>query len=141
MILYCDTSALVKRYIREPFTDTLLAGWLKADRIATSEIAFAETVSALSRRFRQGDLEEDRFLLVRGTFSRDFRNTLRVAVSEQLHPTILELVQSHSLRGLDAIHLASAMLVQNKLRESLVFACYDARLAEAAKSEGLSLLN
>ena len=43
----------------------------------------------------------------------------------------------HSLRAIDAIHLAGALFLKSEEEERLVFATADARLAKAARAEGL----
>nr|MBC8394877.1 VapC toxin family PIN domain ribonuclease [Deltaproteobacteria bacterium] len=40
-------------------------------------------------------------------------------------------------RGFDAIHLASALIVSERIQENFIFVCYDKRLLSAAKAEGL----
>ena len=50
---YFDSSALVKRYVREPGSERVRA-WLRAAPAATSRIAFAEVAAAAARRSRQG---------------------------------------------------------------------------------------
>ena len=52
MILYLDTSALVKLYVEEAHTDDV-RGWVDAAEIvATCRVAYPEAVSALNRRMR-----------------------------------------------------------------------------------------
>ena len=46
MILYLDTSALVKRYFLEPQSDGLLSRWVQAEIVVTSSVAYAETVAS-----------------------------------------------------------------------------------------------
>ena len=48
MILFCDTSALVKLYIAEPESDALKAFMLEAEAVAVCRIAWAEAHAALS---------------------------------------------------------------------------------------------
>jgi hypothetical protein len=45
---------------------------------------------------------------------------------------------AHPLRGFDAIHLASERVIQEKLPEDFVFACFDVGLARAAQAEGFN---
>ena len=50
MTVYLDTSALVKRYVREPGTPRVLTLWRQADHLATSRLTYAETVCAVRRK-------------------------------------------------------------------------------------------
>jgi predicted nucleic acid-binding protein len=55
MILYLDTSALVKRYFREPHTDTVIKKWRQASEIVTSSVAYTEALAAFCRKQRESD--------------------------------------------------------------------------------------
>jgi len=139
MILYCDTSALVKRYVREPHSDTVRQHWRAAGRVATAEVAFAEAVAAFARRARAGDLSAGAHERVRSRLSADFRRLVRIPVSDELNRRIAELVLRYPLRGFDAIHLAAALLLRDEIRTPIAFACFDAGLLAAAKGEGLAV--
>jgi hypothetical protein len=47
------------------------------------------------------------------------------------------LVATHPLRGFDAIHLASALLLHEKIEDNFIFVCYDKTVITAAIEEGL----
>ena len=53
MILFCDTSALLKLYIDEPGSDAVKAQVQAAEAVAVCRIAWAEAHAALSRRARE----------------------------------------------------------------------------------------
>ena len=53
MILFCDTSALIKLYIVESGSAELKARVLESDAVAVCRIAWAEAHAALSRRARE----------------------------------------------------------------------------------------
>jgi uncharacterized protein len=53
MILFCDTSALVKLYIVEVGSDELKLQVQQAEAVAVCRIAWAEAYAALSRRARE----------------------------------------------------------------------------------------
>ncbi|WP_025321164.1 type II toxin-antitoxin system VapC family toxin [Deferrisoma camini] len=140
MILYCDTSALVKRYVREAHTEAVLAAWRDAVQVASSEVACAECLAALARRRRAGDLGERDHERVRSRFLDDFRAMVRVPVGDAVNRLVARLVLEHPLRGFDAIHLASALLIKEHVRGKVVFACYDQVLAQSARAVGLRVL-
>lgn len=50
MILFCDTSALIKLYIVEEGSDALKIQLSSAEAVAVCRIAWAEAHAALSRR-------------------------------------------------------------------------------------------
>lgn len=53
MILFCDTSALLKLYIVEAGSEALKARVVEAEAVAVFRIAWAEAHAALSRRARE----------------------------------------------------------------------------------------
>lgn len=70
MILYLDTSSIVKLYVQEAHS-VLVKEWVEnAEIVATCRIAYPEVMSAIGKRFRQGDLSEKDFDLLVAKFSR-----------------------------------------------------------------------
>ena len=53
MILFCDTSALVKLYVEEVGSAAMLAAVAQARLVAVVRIAWAEAMAALARRLRE----------------------------------------------------------------------------------------
>lgn len=137
MILYCDTSALIKRYIAEEKTDGVDELWDSASVIATSVVAFAEGMAVFSRKFNEGLLSDKEYIETIKEFKSDYRHLLLVPVNEDLNITIENLLKKHSLRGFDAIHLASAKIFTHSEDTELIFACFDRALNQAAQREGL----
>lgn len=56
MILYLDTSSLIKLYIEEPGTPEVERQFDEASLVCTSVVAYAEARSALARLCREGSL-------------------------------------------------------------------------------------
>lgn len=140
MILYTDTSALVKRYVKETGTDIVDAGWESASVIATSVVAYAESMAAYHRRQREGYLSRKDLRRICDKFKNDYKQFILVPIDHHLHEFIDDLLQHHPLRGFDAIHLASALIFNNDDGEETVFACFDANLNKAAEKEGMRTL-
>ena len=59
-----------------------------------------------------------------------------IEVDQDLVEHAIELALAHDLRSLDALHLASALVLP---REDLTVAVWDRRLHAAARAEGLGL--
>jgi hypothetical protein len=70
-------------------------------------------------------------------FKNDWEGFIRVEVTDDLNEYIDQLVKHHFLRRFDAIHLASSLIIHQRLPEDFFFACFDERLNQAARSEGL----
>lgn len=138
MILYVDTSSLVKLYVQEAYT-SLVKEWVKeAEIVATCRIAYPETISAISKRFRQGDLSEKEYGLLIAKFSKEWGHFAGIDFDE------LEagrLVSLYGLRGFDAVHLSAAKLLKaNQNNISLSFSSFDEKLNNAASTEGFYIL-
>jgi uncharacterized protein len=139
VILYCDTSALIKRYVEEEGTDTVDNLWTASPDIATSVVAFAETVAALSRKLREGMFTEKEYAETLRMFKTDFDTFILVPITTSLNKTIERLVRRYPLRGFDALHLSSALMFKYSGSVAVQFACFDRSLNEAAFKEGLTI--
>ena len=139
MILYCDTSALVKRYVVENSSDKVDALWEDALEIATSVVTFAETLATFSRKFREDVLAEVEYMEIIKVFKEDYARLILVPVSLELNKIIEDLLIKYSLRGFDSIHLASALLIRKKSNLITKFACFDQALNIVAVQEQLDV--
>ena len=61
MILYLDTSSLVKLYLEEVYSDSVQDWVREAEIVATFRVAFPEAMSAIGRRSRNGDVDATGF--------------------------------------------------------------------------------
>lgn len=137
MIVYCDTSALVKRYVREAGSESVLDLWEQASWIVTSTVAYTEALSVFFRKCQELPQERRKGMRpVYEWFKTDWNALIRVDVTAALHDTIDRVLEQHALRGFDAIHLASALVVREKVPSRFVFACFDHKLIQAAKMFG-----
>lgn len=141
MILYLDTSAKVKLYADEPGSVLVREAVARADIIASNIIAYAETRAALARKHRQGGIDDTTLIEIKQEFERDWSRIHRLPVNEMIIHRAGEFAEQHSLRGYDSVHLAAAESLQTVLGSSIVFACFDNALNQAALERGLMLLN
>ena len=140
MILYLDTSALIKKYIHEDGSEDVVAYWNKADIIVTSSVAFAEFFSALNRKKREGNISEEDYESVVLDFKDDWDSFLKIEVNDKLNPYIEKIFEKYHLRGFDAIHLVSAINIYC-LKADMIFICADRRLNDAARKELLNIVD
>lgn len=139
MILYLDTSGLVKLYVDEDCSDIVREWVEEAEAVATSRVTYPEALSAFVRRWNRGDLTDEEMSLARESFARDWPVFVLLSVNER---GAGGLVIEHLLRGFDAVHLAAAKdLAERFPSEEVVFSSFDAALMRAARSEGLSTLH
>jgi len=140
MILYLDTSALVKKYFEEKNSAEVISAWKSSLGISTSAVAYAELLAAVYRKASETRANKSLFERVVSTFQEDWSSFIIVEVDNRLNETIHKVIANHGLRGFDAIHLASALVIGSAVSDDFLFACYDDRLNHAAKAEGLQTL-
>lgn len=139
MILYLDTSSLVKLYLEEAHSD-LVRQWVKeAEIIATSPVAYPEMMSALTRRSRAGDISRAGFEKVRDAFNDQWDQLAVIGMNEIIAGA---LAVKHGLRGFDAIHLEAALSARLGNNDvSVAFSSFDTQLNKAAVSEGFQVFD
>jgi uncharacterized protein len=140
LILYLDTSALVKLYAEEDGSSLVRQGVRDSDLIATSLVAYAEARSALARNSRSREISRPALTQCKREFERDWLRLHRLPIDETLIRKAGQLAEEHALRALDALHLATADSLQIALRDAVTFACFDDALNGAAETHGLALL-
>ena len=107
--MYFDTSALIKRYVDEPGRDEVSQLLRKGDCIV-SAILPVEVHSALQRRVTDRTLHESQLTAILKRFTADRTFWTFIEVSPEVLGAAESLCATHSLRALDAIHVASAQL-------------------------------
>lgn len=140
MILFCDTSALVKLYVREEFSDEVCALADKAKAIAASRIGWAETMATLARRVRESPADAHAIEVVRSRFRTDWPSFAIVEVTQPLVELAGDYADTFALRGYDSVQLAAARLLQEATDGAFCFACFDTRLQKAASVLGMQTL-
>ena len=137
MILFCDTSALVKLYILEDSSRDMQALAGAASAIAVCRIAWAEMMAALARRVREFPNDTDAIEVVRKRLRTDWPRYVVVEVTQALVELAGEYADTFALRGYDSVQLAAARSLQDMAGEEIQFACFDTRLGKAARMLGM----
>ncbi|HEX4960796.1 MAG TPA: type II toxin-antitoxin system VapC family toxin [Thermoanaerobaculia bacterium] len=135
MILYLDTSSLVKLYVEENgSTETArLVG--EALLVCTSVVAYAEARSALARLRRERKLSEKGHKVAKTALDEDWPRYLAVEATREVWRAAGDLAEKHALRGFDSLHLSSFLHLANGLGEPVHFSSFDERLNGAAQAE------
>ena len=141
MILYLDTSALVKLYVDEEGTATVQDLVTTAELVGTSTIAYVEARAALARRQREDCFSKTSLRRIVHDLDRDWDHYLLIDISDPLIRRASGLAETRRLRAYDAVHLASACLLNDRLPNAVGFTCWDVDLNAAASQEGLKILN
>ena len=139
MNLYLDTSALVKIFIREDFSEEVRKSFVNSDIIAINNIGFVEFFSAINRLKRESLIRNEQYEQIRSNFIKTWNSFLIVETDQNLIESASHLLSEHDLRAFDAIHLASALFL-NKNNYKLTFCCFDKKLVDASIKAGLEQL-
>jgi len=137
--LYLDTSALIKLYVDEQGARSARDAVARADIVLTSALAYVEARAGLARRRREAGLMPSEYRRCLRDLDVDWPRYRRVAVTEALIQDAARVAEVLHLRAYDAVHLASAQFVAERLGAPVVFACWDGRLREAAGKVGLQV--
>jgi len=138
VILYMDTSALLKFYIEEEGSFVARRLVADADVLSMSRVGYAEARAGLARALRTGRLSDNLFELALHEFEERWNATSVIEASDLVVRRAGDLAEKHALRGFDAIHLSSALFFETESGEHVTFSAWDDRLLAAAATEGLT---
>jgi predicted nucleic acid-binding protein len=144
-LYYLETSALVKLYVREPGTATMLqlVSQPAGDRFAVLALAQVEVQSAVRRRQRAGDVPApvaDRLLDV---FQQHLETIfVRQHATEIVIESACSLVDKYGLTALDAVHLAAYLSLATSVGPAPIpFVSADQQLLRAAQALGAPIVD
>ena len=140
MIVFCDTSALVKLYVQEEFSHEVHGLADKAKALAVSRISWAQTMATLARRVRESPADAQVIETVCTRLRNDWSNFAIVEVTQALVELAGDYANTFALRGYDSVQLASAQILKAGASEAFCFACFDTRLQKAPSVLGMQTL-
>jgi len=138
MILYLETSNLVKIYVLEQGTENILNLVHEAETVATSIVTYAESRAAFARKWREKDLGDKDHAKIKTDLRRDWNRYYIIDIFDETVKLAGDLAETHGLRGFDAIHLASAVILARAVDAPITFSSADLKLCQAAAKENLS---
>ena len=138
VVLYFDTSALVKQYVLEPGSEEVANILGAASLAGSSTIARVELESALAKYVRMSALSLPDAKEIVSLFRFDWELLTQLELGASIVALASDLVWQHSLRGFDAIHLATALKWQDAIIHPVTFATFDKNLWQAARDARLT---
>jgi len=139
MMLYLDTSAVVKLYVEEVMSPEVVVAVEEAEAVATSLIAYAEARAAFARARREARLSAQAYRALVKEFIEDWSRFVVVEVTDRVVKHAGDLAAHRALRGFHALHLASALTLRDRLATPVTFLAFDRELTLAAKREALQI--
>ena len=131
MVLYVDSSALLKRYVRERDSEVAVSLMGTDPVIATSRITEVEVRRNLARL-----LDGDDALRAKRIFLADLDAFALIAVDATTCNEASRIAEQTGCRSLDSIHLASAL----RAGPATTVLTFDVRQAQAGRSVGLQVI-
>lgn len=131
MMLFLDTSALIKRYVEEDGTALVLRRMSEDPEWVVSAVARTEAEITLCRL----GFDAPAHAAATSRLAADWEHCHVVPVDPACLVRAAELGCRHDIRTLDALHLAAV----DRLPQPLVMLTFDRRQADAARAMGLTV--
>ena len=140
MILFCDTSALLKLFIDEQGSENMIEASSSSEGIAVCRITWAESMAAFAQRTRFKGASQSGLAQARSMFERAWPDFVIADITQPLVEKAGIYAEAFALRGYDSVQLAAAHNLHQQLDLPMTFACFDRRLNQAAQLLELEVL-
>jgi hypothetical protein len=130
-LVYFDSSAFVKLLVEETGSDLAAELWDGCDGAVSSRLAYPEVRAALAAAARNHVLHGDDLVETEQAWEGYWAATRPVELTHRVERRAGELARDHALRGADAVHLASALVIDDV---DLIVAVWDLRLHVGARA-------
>jgi predicted nucleic acid-binding protein len=129
---YFDSSAFVKRFINERGSDDVAAVCVATTELGLSVICIPEILSAFNRKCRENLLSRGQYTILKRRLLADTDEADIINLSPAVISTAIGVLETNTLRAMDALHIACALAWEAEL-----FVSSDERQIIAAKRVGL----
>jgi len=141
---YFDASAWVKRYYQEAGTDWVQDLFAHNQIMACASLGMIEVMATLARKCKAREIGSPIFEKKTQELEADWEHFIHVQLTAEVVDMAKTSAKELALRGADAIHLASALLLQRRFAaedDRLIFVTSDRELKEAAQVSGLIVVD
>jgi uncharacterized protein len=111
--------------------------WDKAETVASSQLVYPEARAAAASSFRVGRIDKRTLRSAVRAIDSLYAELRVIGIDGALAQFAGELAELHGLRGYDAVHLASAIAVEDP---TLVMVTWDRDLADATVACGYAVV-
>ncbi|HEY7345318.1 MAG TPA: type II toxin-antitoxin system VapC family toxin [Gaiella sp.] len=136
MTLYFDSSAVAKLLLAEDGSERVRELWAFETTVVSSWITYVETTAAIAAAERSGRISPRTMREALTRLRSEWAAVEAIDVDDSTSAKAASLAVRHGLRGMDAIHLASAVLLAEA---EPVVVTWDVALHRAAQAEGLAV--
>jgi predicted nucleic acid-binding protein len=141
---YLDASAWVKRHYREPGTRWVQELFAQNPTIACASLGLIEVTATLAQKRKAREIDPLSFEQKVQELAEDWRGFIQIQLTTETVDLAQDLARNMALHGADAVHLASALVLQRRfadVEDRLIFVASDRELKEAARSSGLDVID
>jgi len=141
-IYYLDASAWVKRYYQETGTDWMIHLFSQNPLFASASLGLIEVLATLARKQKAHEIDEANYEQKLQEIEADWLRFIQVQLTDVIVQKTKTLTKDYALRGADAIHLASALHLQELFanqNDHLIFVTSDLELKSAAQQSHLTV--
>jgi predicted nucleic acid-binding protein len=135
MRIFFDSSAFAKRYVREEGSDAVLLWCDQATELCLSGIALPEIISAFCRLQREKLITPLQYRHLKTMLMADIADASICDLTPEVLRSTIVTLENNVLRGMDAIHIGSALALKADL-----FVSADSRQSAAAEQAGLRVV-
>ena len=128
-----DSSAFAKRYVEEKGSEEVDDICRATTTLGLSVLCVPEIIAALNRRLRERSLFRQDYLSAKSRLSEDVADAVVINLTAAVISRATFLLETNSLRAMDALHIACALEWGAEL-----FVSSDHRQVRVAKKSGLA---
>ena len=137
LIAYIDTSALIKLLVQEDGSDLADEVWSRASSRFANRLVYPEARAALAAAQRSGRIDASSHRAAVKELEGACASMQLVGIDSELAIDAGDLAARYALRGYDAVHLATALSVDDADRALVT---WDRDLGSAAVAAGLAVV-
>jgi predicted nucleic acid-binding protein len=141
---YLDASAWVKRYYQEAGTTWMQDLFAQGQMIASAPLGLIEVIATLVRKAKGREIDPPMLAQKMQELEVDWERFIRIQMTSEVVDTAKTVAKERALRGADAVHLASALLLRSRLvgeDDQLMLVASDRELKDAAQSSNLAIID
>lgn len=141
---YLDSSAWVKRYYEEPGAAFVQRLFAENSFFACASLGLIEVMATLARKGKALGSSQSTIEQQSRALHEDWQFFIKVQFTSDVIDRATRSAKQLTLRGVDAIHLASALELQQRIADpadELIFVTSDSELLQAAQVSGLIVID
>ncbi len=132
MTLYAETSAVLRWLFAEPGGESIRSALASAEKVTSSRLALIETRRVVRRAEREGRITAAQAADLLAVFAQAMSTWAILEISEEVARRAEDGFPNEPVRTLDAIHLASALLLRQSFPDLVILTADDRMRVNAA---------